>query len=118
MLHDSNTISPVHDVVSTYVGISTKMKYRSLYAIMKEDCFHDSFDVECGTMTESLPSRSRRERDALSWTRPCLSRKTNAIVHRVSSHRRYGDEASSRGASRIFQNFEVPSTRLLSSRKN
>ena len=60
----------------------------------------------------------------LSWTRPYLSRKTNAIVHHVSFHRRYGDEASSRVASRIFQKFEltsefeveVRSRRLLSSK--
>ena len=48
-------------------------------------------------------------REMLSWTRPCLSKKTDAIVHRVSSHRRYRDEALSRGASRIFHNFELTS---------
>ena len=48
-------------------------------------------------------------RDALSWTRPCLSRKTDAIVHHDRSHRRYSDEASSCGASRIFPNFELTS---------
>ena len=39
-------------------------------------------------------------KEMLFWRRPCLSRKTDEIEHHVSSHRDYGDEASSRGASR------------------